>query len=290
MDEVPDMQRALRDDRYLYIRNYDPFRPNGQFLEYLWQAPSMKAWEAYHKARKTDATTGAFFRPKPAEELFDCESDPDNVKNLANDPARAERLARMREGLKKQQTMLHDCGFLPEGTLVHRAKEHKTTIYELIRNPKLYDQQGYMKAADVANFAKPADLPKLFELLNSNDEGYRYWGVIGCIQLGKQAATPEVLKLMENLIKTDVQDERTLDVRVTAGLYLCQIDHRKDEALRSLAEVITTAEGKSAGKGRAWANVFLLGSEAKGIEGMLNGMKLNKKDQETLAMFQSRLE
>ena len=114
--------------------------------------------------------------------------------------------------------------------------------------------------------------------------------MIGCIQLGKQAATPEVLKIMERLIKTDVKDERTLDVRVTAALYLCQIEHQKDEALRSLAEVITGADGKSAGKGRAWANVFLLGSEAKGIEGMLKSAKLNKKDQETLAIFQSRLE
>jgi hypothetical protein len=94
---------------------------------------------------------------------------------------------------------------------------------------------------------------------------------------------------MEKLIKTDVKDERTLDVRVTAALYLCQIEQQKDEALRSFAEVITTADGKSAGKGRAWANLFLLGSEAKGIEGMLTGVKLYKKDQETLAIFQSRL-
>lgn len=67
MDEAPDMQRALRDKRYLYIRNYEPFRPNGQFLEYLWQAPSMAAWEAYRKADKTDAITGAFFRLKYVE-------------------------------------------------------------------------------------------------------------------------------------------------------------------------------------------------------------------------------
>jgi len=290
MDEAPDMQRAVRDDRYLYIRNYEPFRPNGQFLEFLWQAPSMKAWEAQHKAGKTDAITGAFFRPKPVEELFDCESDPDNVKNLADDPAQAERLARMREGLKEQQTMHHDCGFLPEGTLVQRAKKHQTTIYELIRNPKLYDQQGYMKAADVANFAKPADLPKLVELLGSSDEGYAYWGVVGCIQLGKQVATSEVLAIMEKLIKTDVKDERTLDVRVTAALYLCQIEHQKDEALRSFAEVITTASQGSAAKGRAWANLFLLGSEARGIAGMLKSVQLKKKDSETLSLFQSRLE
>ena len=289
MDEAPDMQRALRDDRYLYIRNYEPFRPNGQFLEYLWSAPSMQAWEAHHKAGKTDAITGAFFRPKPVEEMFDCESDPDNVKNLATDPVQAPRLARLREGLKQQQTMIPDCGFLPEGTLVHRAKKNQTTIYELIRNPKLYDQQGYMKATDVANFAKPVDLPKLVEMLKSSEEGYRYWGVMGCIQLGKQGATSEVLSIMDKLIKTDVKDERTLDVRVTAALYLCQIEHHKDEALRSFTEVIATASQQSAGKGRAWANVFLLGAEAKGIEGMLKGVKLNKKDQEALAMFQSRL-
>ena len=190
---------------------------------------------------------------------------------------------------KKQQTMHYDCGFLPEGTLVHRAMEHNTTLYELIRNPKLYEQQNYMKAADVANFAKPAELPKLVELLGSSDEGYRYWGVIGCIQLGKQAATPEVLPIIERLIRTDVKDERTLDVRVTAALYLCQIEHQKDEALRSLAEVITTASNESAAKGRGWANLFLLGAEAQGIEGMLNGIKLDKKDQQTLSLFQSRL-
>ena len=288
MDEAPDMQRAVRDNRYLYIRNYEPFRPNGQFLEYLWQAPSMKAWEAHHKAGKTDAITGAFFRPKPIEELFDCESDPENVKNLATDPAHAERLARMRESLKQQQTLHHDCGFLPEGTLVHRAKQHQTTIYELIRNPRLYDQQGYMKAADVANFAKPTDLPKLIEMLGSSDEGYRYWGVIGCIQLGRQDATSESLAIMEKLIRTDVKDERTLDVRVTAALYLCRIDHKKDEALRSFAEVITAAPNGSAAKDRAWANVFLPGSEAQGVEGMLTSMKLDKKDQQKLTLLQSR--
>jgi arylsulfatase A-like enzyme len=289
MDEVPDMQRALRDERYLYIRNYDSFRPNGQYLEYLWKAPSMQAWEAHHKAGKTDALTGAFFRPKPVEQLFDCESDPDNVKNLAADPAQAQRLARMREALKQEQAKLHDCGFLPEGILVQRAKANRSTIYELIRNPKLYDQPGYMKVADVANFAKPADLPKLVELLSSSDEGYRYWGVIGCIQLGKPAATPEVLKIMEKLIQTDVKDEQTLDVRVTAAIYLCQIGHQKDDALRSLAEVITTADGKSPGKGRAWANVFLLGSNAKEIVGLLPSAKLKEKDQQVLAIFQSRL-
>ena len=156
----------------------------------------------------------------------------------------------MRDGLKQQQVITYDCGFLPEGVLANRAKKYQTTIYELIRNPKLYDQQGYMMAADVANFAKPTDLPKLVELLKSSDEGYRYWGLVGCVQLGKQAATPELITLIEELIKTDIKDERSLDLRATAALYLCQNGHDQDVALRSLCEIIT-APGKSTAKGRA---------------------------------------
>lgn len=289
MDDVPDMQRAVRDDRYLYIRNYEPFRPNGQFLEYLWKAPSMRAWEAWHKAGKTDALTGAFFRPKEVEQLFDCEEDPDNVKNLAGESAHAERLVRMREHLKNQQLTTHDCGFLPEGILANRAKQVKTTIHDLIRNPVHYDQLGYMKAADLANFAKPDDLPTLIELLHSGDEGDRFWGVNGCITLGKPAATPEVLAIMGKLLETKVLDEQTLDVRVTAALFLCQVDHQKSEALHSLAEVITTAPVSSPGKGRAWANVFLLGRKAKEIEGVLRTMKMTRDDEKTLSVFLSEI-
>jgi hypothetical protein len=95
---------------------------------------------------------------------------------------------------------------------------------------------------------------------------------------------------MEKLIKTDMNDERTLDVRVTAALYLCQIEHKKDEALRSFAEVITSASQVSPAKGRAWANLFLLGAGAEDVAGMLETVKLTEKDQQTLSSFQSRLE
>jgi len=87
-----------------------------------------------------------------------------------------------------------------------------------------------------------------------------------------------------------MKDERTLDARVTAALYLCQIEHKKDEALRAFAEVITAASQGSAAQGRAWANVFLLGADAKDIAGMLQSVKLKEKDQHTLSSFRSRLE
>jgi N-sulfoglucosamine sulfohydrolase len=289
MDEAPDMQRAVRDGRYLYIRAYESYRPDGQYLEYLWRAPSMRAWEAAHFAGRSDMLTGAFFRPKPTEQLFDCASDPDNVRNLAADPGHAGRLARLREQLKREQVAGYDCGFLPEGILLHRVARQQSTIYDFIRDPHRYDQPGYMRAADVANFANPADLPRLVALLNSSDAGYRYWGVIGCIQLGEQAATTEVLGIMDRLINTEVNDEGTLDVRVTAALYLCLNNQAQAAALRSLAEVIVGAPEKAPARGRAWANVFLLGSSAGEITGLLQGAKMNPKDQAIFSVFRSRI-
>jgi hypothetical protein len=51
-----------------------------------------------------------------------------------------------------------------------------------------------------------------------------------------------------------------------------------------------TWEMSAAAEGRAWANVFLLGSDAKNIVDTLKSMKVDKKDQDTLSLFQSRLE
>ena len=83
MDERMDLSRAVRDKQYRYIRNYMPHRIYGQYMEYLWRAPSMRSWEREYKAGHLNAIQSKFWEPKPAEELFDVKADPDNVHNLA---------------------------------------------------------------------------------------------------------------------------------------------------------------------------------------------------------------
>ena len=284
MDEVPDMQRGIRDGRYLYIRNFEPFRPNGQHLAYLWKAPSMNAWEKHHLAGKTDAITGAFFKPKPVEQLFDCLQDPDNVANLAGNPDYADRLKQMRTSLKDRQVAIHDCGYLPEDMLLARSKKHQMPIYDLIRTPDFFDQVKYMEAADLANFASIEDASALFDLLESEDEALRNWGTVGFLHLDKEAATPAVLAKMTGFLKTEVENFSTLDIRVTAALYLGLLGKEKNEVIHCLAEAIVVAESL-----RAWGNVFLLGKQIEGIAEVLSNMKLKSKDKERLAVFQSRL-
>ncbi|MGI9323283.1 MAG: hypothetical protein ACR2PJ_06860, partial [Pseudomonadales bacterium] len=52
-------------------------------------------------AGKLNKEQSFWFLPRPREELYDTLADPDEVHNLASDPAYGERLAELREALKR---------------------------------------------------------------------------------------------------------------------------------------------------------------------------------------------
>ncbi len=100
MDEHPDRVRAARDARFKYIRNDDPERPVMAPLAYRERLASMQAWREAAAAGTLSAEQEAFLiTPRPLEELYDTAADPDEIPNLADDPAYGETLARMRAAL-----------------------------------------------------------------------------------------------------------------------------------------------------------------------------------------------
>jgi arylsulfatase A-like enzyme len=194
MDERYDSQRAVRDKRYAYIKNYMSYVAWGQHLEYLWKMVATQTWEDAYKHHRTDEVTGRFFTLKPVEELYDMQADPDNVVNLAGKPEHQKTLETMRAKLREWQLAIHDTGLLPEGERERRATENKTTIYQMVRDPKLYDLPAYLDAADLALAKNPANKARFIEFLASKDSGIRYWGTVGLLMLGKaDAATQAAL-------------------------------------------------------------------------------------------------
>jgi len=205
MDERPDNQRAVRDKRFLYIKNYMPYVPWGQRLQYLWKMVASQEWDKHHLAGKTDSITGRFFSKKPSLELYDTSKDSDNINNLAYSPEYKEVVARMNAALTQWQKNIYDAAMLPEAEVVKRAKDNGLTIYEMVRKPELYNLSDYLDAADIALERDPANLDKLVELLNNSDSGVRYWGVVGCFLLNENAAAGAKAKLIELL--SDESDE-----------------------------------------------------------------------------------
>jgi arylsulfatase A-like enzyme len=51
---------------------------------------------------------GCFNKPKPEEELYDCDADPHELRDLAKDPAFADTLNRLRAELANWQKETHD--------------------------------------------------------------------------------------------------------------------------------------------------------------------------------------
>jgi len=228
MDERYDFARAVRDKRYKYIRNYMPHLPWGQHLDYLWKSKSMQSLWKEHTAGRLKGAQKLFFQTKATEELYDTKVDPHEVKNLAGDPKHRDVLQRMRKAQVAWAKEIHDIGFLPEGEFLIRSEG--STLFELARDPKKYDQAALMAAADLANAREAKNLDKLVEMLGDKDSGVRYWAAIGCLSLGgKAAGAADAL--------TAALKDPAPNVRIAAAEALCGLD-KCDKALGVLTEAL----------------------------------------------------
>lgn len=107
-DMAIERMRAVRDRRFKYIRNFLPAIPYMQWNPY--KEREYATWnlikELQSKGRLNPVQARFAAAHKPMEELYDLANDPDEINNLALDPAHAETLAQMRNRLE---------GWLAEG-------------------------------------------------------------------------------------------------------------------------------------------------------------------------------
>jgi len=183
MDERYDMMRSVMDSRWLYIHNYRPDLPYVQPLEYMFKARGYQSWARLAREGKLTPATAQFWGAKPTEELYDLAADPDNVKNLAGDPAHRMTLERLRIALQKHTLEIVDNGFLPEGSALEG--------YEASRVPGAYPLARVFDLANLASERDPANLPRLLAALDDPSEPVRWWAAQGCTLLGKKASPAE---------------------------------------------------------------------------------------------------
>ncbi|MDQ8181852.1 sulfatase [Pelagicoccus sp. SDUM812005] len=117
MDERTDECRTVTDGRYVYIRNYYPHLPHGQFLWYQQQTQTTSQWYQLFKDGKLDSLQSAFWEPHPSEELFDLVNDPHETVNLAESPDYQGILSTFRAELSAHQSRTRDLSFIPEPIL-----------------------------------------------------------------------------------------------------------------------------------------------------------------------------
>lgn len=183
MDERYDMMRSVADRRWLYIHNYRPDLPYVQPLSYQFQARGYQSWARVAREGKLTGATSMFWGEKPTEELYDSQTDPDNIHNLAADPAHRETLNRMRAALQQRLIANRDNGFLPEGSSLEG--------YENSHAADTYPIERVVALANLATERDAANLPKLIEALDDPSEPIRWWAAQGCTMLRTKAASAE---------------------------------------------------------------------------------------------------
>ncbi len=185
MDEKYDFVRSLRKGKYHYMRCFQSWLPDGLQNNYRYISLAYQEWRTLNGQGKLDGPPRAFFEPRPAELLFDCEADPHNVHNLASDPGHESVLHDLRRQLGSHLRILPDLSFYPESHLVRAAlpdaaafgQEHQAEIQTL---------------ADIADYAlMPFEeaQPRLKFLLGSSNPWQRYWAAMVCTAFGREAAS-----------------------------------------------------------------------------------------------------
>lgn len=185
MDERLDLARSATDGRFVYIRNYMPHKPCGQFIDYMFQTPTTQVWKQRYDAGSLNAAQRRFWEPKPPEELYDLASDRDEVNNLAMSTAHQKVLRRLRRAQQTLARDIRDIGFLPENEIHDR--DPNAAPFTMGHDRQRYPLEAVTAAAGLASGLDPGAAGKLKRLLKHRDSAVRYWAALGFVMRGEAA-------------------------------------------------------------------------------------------------------
>jgi uncharacterized sulfatase len=188
MDERYDIIRSVRDSRYRYIRNYEPWKPYYQFMSTAEQGFTMRELRRLHAADALPAAAAQFMaESKPQEELYDLRRDPHEIRNLAADRRYRAVLDRLREAHERWMDDTHDLGLIPEPELEMREKELGSRYYILRQREAEGLNKRLRQLAGLASRGEEAVGALREALKHEKDAAARYWAATGLGNLGKKA-------------------------------------------------------------------------------------------------------
>ncbi|GAB4145316.1 MAG: sulfatase-like hydrolase/transferase [Planctomycetaceae bacterium] len=226
MDERYDICRAVRDHRYKYIRNYEPFKPYAQYMNTPEGGPTMKELRRLKKSGKLNSVQALFMADrKPTEELYDTEKDPHEVHNLVNSPAHQQILKRLRAAHVEWTYRTVDVGLIPEPEIEQRAGQQG--IYSVVRRKNQSLPIAEIRRIAALDARSSTAIIQLEKALSSPEPVIRYWAAVRC-----RFVKPSVRNRVIPLLAKRLTDSSS-SVRIAAAHTLCTFD-RVDLGLKVL--------------------------------------------------------
>lgn len=228
MDERYDNVRAIRTRDHLYVNNFTPHRPWGQYYSYPFQVmASMNAWHDACASGECTSIQNRYWQEKPAEEFYLVRDDPFQVNNSIDVSSYADIITEMQHTLRDKLIETRDAGLIPEG--MYSWLPGDRTVHEYAQSES-YPIEQVVHVATIATSRDSSHLAELAGLLDDPHPVIRYWAVTGCLVLRDQAA-PLKDKLRELLGDT------AADIRVVAAEALGNLGD-VEAATATLADVL----------------------------------------------------
>jgi len=220
MDERYDVIRTVRDGRWRYVRNLEPLKPCTQFINTCENGTTMREIRAAMPAKTMPAEAALYIAPqKPAEELYDLESDPHEIHNLAADPAHAEKLAELRAALTGWQLEIGDLGLVPESEIERRETAAGSAFAILHGSGDRDKLVKDLSAAAVRASSGPKGIPSMLSGLGNDEPSVRYWCATGLgnypVETKATAGSAAALNL--------ALDDKSPAVSIAAARALCRM-------------------------------------------------------------------
>ncbi|MFK7811662.1 MAG: sulfatase [Maribacter sp.] len=118
-DAIYDRLRAVRSERYKYIKSFDTTKSHALPVSYRQQMPMMQELTRLYKTGKLTKEQSSWLHPtKPEEELYDLNNDPYELNNLAALPEMQDTLVHLRKVLNDWIKETNDLGRIPEEELL----------------------------------------------------------------------------------------------------------------------------------------------------------------------------
>ena len=140
INEVPDRQRAVWDERYKYIRSWHPELGGGHPLVFRENMDMVREMQTMYARGELSAEQRLWFEPPGEEQLYDTLRDPHELNNLAGNSIYKEQLNRLRDELDNWLRRVGDWSEEPEAVMAARfmpngeAPNTRPPTYELDGN------------------------------------------------------------------------------------------------------------------------------------------------------------